>query len=277
MDRLQQKNELFMKLGALLNPLQRLVEHPDGYDEQERAEILARYFVEWADLASQFGVFARGQEGHYYRIEDGQFFFALGQLADCKTYDNVALRNLVDKAVETARNAICAIPIPKTSEILEARSPFTAFCKIKDLVEGDAAHELVWVDAYMDLNIFHRFVRGVAPGVAITLVTEAPRANASRRDQDRWTGFLDVSRLFGQERGASLYRLVVHGNGALHDRWLLLDGKRLFHLGGSAKDAADRSYFTVGRLDASLANISQIQAHVDGGKEYFGSTTTSHL
>lgn len=275
MDRLQQKNELFMKLGALFGPLQRLVAHPEEYNEQESAEVIARYCAEWDHLNDEFRKFCNGQIGHKYAVQYSQFARALSWFQS-GLIDGLELPKLFEEYLPIMQAAIAEVPIPKTSEILEAGSPFTAFCKIKDLVEGDAAHEIIWIDAYMDLNIFRRFLRGVASGVAITLVTEEPRANASRRDRDRWTTFLDISRLFAQERGTNSYRLIVHSSGILHDRWLLLDGKRLFHLGGSAKDAADKSYFTLGRLDASPANVSQIQLHVSSGIEYYGSNTPAH-
>lgn len=274
MDRLRQKNELFIKLGALFGPLQHLVSHPDEYDEQERAEVIARYCAQWSPLCSEVKAFCNGQAGHQYTVQRHRFFNALSSLQS-GLESGQELSILIEQSLPKAQTAISEVPVPKTSEILEAGSPFTAFCKIKDLVEGDAAHELIWIDAYMDLSIFHRFLRGVAPGVAITLVTEEPRANSSRRDRDRWTGFLDVSRLFAQERSSNSYRLIVHNSGVLHDRWLLLDGKRLFHLGGSAKDAADRSYFTIGRLDASPASVGQIQLHVSSGTEYYGPNNTS--
>ena len=77
MDRLQQKNSLFIKLGALFGPLLKLVEHPDQYNYQERAETIARYSAEYNNLINEFNEFAQGQPGHYYRIEFNKFSAAL--------------------------------------------------------------------------------------------------------------------------------------------------------------------------------------------------------
>ena len=50
MNRLQEKYGLFSKLGALFGPLQRLVEHPEQYNEQERAQTIARFCDEYPKL-----------------------------------------------------------------------------------------------------------------------------------------------------------------------------------------------------------------------------------
>lgn len=68
MDRLEQKFALFTKLGALLGPLQRLVDHPDEFDEQEAAQTIARYCAEYPALVAEFGKFSTGQPGHNYLV-----------------------------------------------------------------------------------------------------------------------------------------------------------------------------------------------------------------
>ena len=77
MDRLQQKNSLFIQLGALFGPLLRLVENPDQYNDQERSEIFARYFAEHSELINEFLKFTQGQPGHFYRLEYEKFHAAL--------------------------------------------------------------------------------------------------------------------------------------------------------------------------------------------------------
>ena len=77
MDRLQQKNSLLVKLGALFGPVQRLIEHADEYDEQEKAETVARYCAEFPKLTVEFEAFSKGQPGHVYAIQNQRFSVAL--------------------------------------------------------------------------------------------------------------------------------------------------------------------------------------------------------
>ena len=57
--RLDATHDFFVKLGKLLGPLQDLVDHPERYDEQERAETLARYFSNSAALMCNSMCFQR--------------------------------------------------------------------------------------------------------------------------------------------------------------------------------------------------------------------------
>lgn len=275
MDRLKWKNELFMKLGALFGPLQRLVEKPDQYDEQERAQTIARYFAEYPILGQEFRQFSLGQQGHNYAIEYSRFYDALDSVR-YMMIRGTPLENILQDRLLMAQTAIDAVPVPRNSLILEAGSPFSTFCKLKGLCEIDATDSLVWIDAYMAASIFHRYLATVRTSATITLVTCKLGANASRRDNDRWNEFLDISRLFAQERGNQTYRLIVH-QGLLHDRWLVFDEKRMYGLGGSAKDAGDKQYFTISIVDASRDNLAKIQKHVDDGSEYFGPDVPQHL
>lgn len=276
MDRLQQKNEFFVKLGALFGPLQRLAGSPESYDEQERTEIIARYCAEYPRLKDQFRTFSQSLPGHDYVIQYQRFQEALDTTMYDLKADKQELGDILCRGLTQAKAAIAAIPIPRDATIQEAQTPFSTYCKLKDLVEADATSSLVWIDAYMASSIFSRFLRNVRSAISVTLVTCEPKPTAGKRDQNRWTSFLDVSRLYALECGATRYRLVVHG-GLLHDRWLLLDNKRLYALGGSAKDAGDKQYFTIARLDASPENVKKIQAHVNTGTEYFGVNTPQHL
>lgn len=275
-NRAQEKNSLLIKLGALFGPLQHLAASPNQYDEQEKSQTIARYFSDYQLLLREFVQFCQSQPGHQYVIEHHKFQAALEGVTRDLIQGNVELSDLVSKRLAEAQSAIDTIPIPRDSTILEAGTPFSTYCLLKDLCEADTTRSLVWVDAYLDMNVLHRFLRGVRADVAITLITSEPRSTAGGRDRTRWNEFLDVSRLFGQERGNLHYQLVVH-KGLLHDRWLLLDGKRLYSFGGSSKDAGNKQYFTVARIDASTANLQTIQTHINSGIEYFGLNTSNHL
>ncbi len=273
MNRLEQKSDLFVKLGALFGPLLKLADAPANYNQQERAETLARYFADLPKLQADFEAFSTGQPGHNYAIESQQFRSALHAILH-SLLAGQSLEAIVRKHLAIAQAAIDAVPVPATSVILEAGSPFTAYCRLRELCEADATASLAWLDPFMGAGIFHRFITGVRPIVPVTLVTCEPGPHAGARDRARWAEFLDVSRLYASERGPTLYSLVVQPN--LHDRWAVFDEKRIYSLGGSAKDAGHKDYFTITSVEATPTNLQLIKVHISGGTEFFGVNCPAH-
>lgn len=273
MDRLSEKLDMLVKLGRLFGPLERLIETPKDFDEQERAETLARYFAEFSKLDEEFRIFSKGQPGHNYQLEYSKFYGALYGVAK-RLKQGHALEDVVQENLKIARDAIQAIPIPRSSVILEAGTPFTAFCRLRSLCEADAKYSLTWFDPYFDANIFHRYLQFVHEEVSVTLVASEPSQNAGRANRERWNDFLDISRLFAAERGYDKYRLVIANS--LHDRWLVLDEKRIYSVGGSAKDAASKDVFTITGVEPSSSNLQCIADTISNGDEWFGATSQSH-
>jgi hypothetical protein len=271
-NRLEHKSGLLMKLGALFGPLLRLVDAPNEYNQQERAQILARYFAEYGKLQEDFRAFSTGQPGHNYLVEFEKFYQALDSIRH--QIPHKPLETLVREALAGAQAAIDAVPIPATSVILEAGSPYTAYCRLRELCEADTTVSLVWLDPFMGSSIFHRYIGSVRNTVPVTLVTCEPSPHAMARDRARWTDFLDVSRLYGAERGAALYTLIVQPS--LHDRWVVFDDKRIYALGGSAKDAAQRDYFTITSVEGTTTNLQGIKTHISRGTEFFGINCPIH-
>lgn len=276
MDRLEKKSDLQFKLGSLFSPLLRIADWPAEYDEQEVSEAVARYCYEYPKFYEEMRAFCESQPGHTYQVEMNRIWMALQGVMTDICHENGKLSDVVSKRVKQARAALGAISVPRDSVILEAGSPFTAYCKIRDLCHADATTEIALVDAYMDDTVFHRFLRSVREDVPITLVTSDLRPGAGKRDQQRHAEFLDVSRLFAHERGPTQYRLIIQPTGVLHDRWMRFDGRRLISLGGSPKDAGNRQYYTITFIDPTPENLSAFQKHIDSGTEYYGPSTTMH-
>ena len=274
MDRLTEKLDLLVKLGRLFGPLQQLCDSPDTYDEQERAETIARYLSEHQLLIREFLDFSTGQPGHNYEIEYRKIHSALfGVRNRIESGDD--LKQVVAEHLSEARDAINAVPVPRTSIILDAGTPFTAYCKLRSLCEADASKSVTWFDPFFGPDVFHRFLQFVAKDANIVVVTEKPGEHAGRRNVDRWNSFLDVSRLFADERGPDRYRLLVAGS--VHDRWLILDGKRVYSLGGSAKDAAFRDLYTIANVESSPENMQKIDNAISVAEEWFGPSTPTHV
>ncbi len=125
MGRLESKLDMLLKLGRLFGPLERLVETPDEFDEQERAEVLARYFSEYPKLNQEFRAFSVGQLGHNYLLEFEKFFNSLERVK-ARLVQGDDLKIILEDCIETARDAVQAVPVPRSSVILEAGTPFTA-------------------------------------------------------------------------------------------------------------------------------------------------------
>src|SRR5262249_40813832 len=150
----------------------------------------------------------------------------------------------------------------------EAQTPFTAYCRMRELC-GTAHTALLYCDRYVSHTLFHRLMEAVPEATQITLVTW-PRAK--HKSPAAFDAFIDVSKVFAKER-ADKYRLLVKPD--FHDRWLQCDGN-LFHLRGSVKDAADSTVFTVSRLDPSPENLRKVADLVNTATELYGPTNKTH-
>ena len=144
----------------------------------------------------------------------------------------------------------------------------------RSLCEADATKSITWFDPYFGSDIFHRYLQFANQDVAVVLVISEAGRNAGRKNIDRWNSFLDISRLFAGERGINKYRLLIADS--LHDRWLVLDRKRIYALGGSAKDAASKDLFTITDIEASRDNLRKIDDTISAAKEWFGPSTSTH-
>lgn len=169
------------------------------------------------------------------------------------------------------RDAIATMPIAAPSSIIEAQSPFTAYVSIKALCER-AVRQLVWVDRYLHANMFHRYLRDVPDDAAITLVTW-PKSKQNSSGKAAFDEFIDISRLFAKERGATGYRLLTMAG--FHDRWLQCDDQ-LFQLGGSIKDAAVSSSYSISEIEPSEGNFAKLDGVIEGASELFGPSSLKH-
>src|SRR6266478_5473645 len=77
---------------------------------------------------------------------------------------------------------ILSIPVSTKPVILDAHTPFSAYCFIKDrcLTVKD---RLIWVDRYMDESLFYRFIRDIPTSVSIVIVTWPYFKTNSKKDK----------------------------------------------------------------------------------------------
>jgi hypothetical protein len=271
MNRKKQQSDLIFKLGLLLSPLQEIADHPEGHDAHSRARAGAKFFGDARKLESEVHSFTQGEPGHDYRREWRNLTTAFHTLdfGVQEHLDNpVALMALLKEESAAIIDGILAIPAPTDALILEAHTPFSTYCVVKDLCQT-VAERLIWVDRYLDASVFYRYLRDVPINVHVTLLTWP----GTKRNAKDFSEFMDVSRLYAAERGPDNYTLVVHLD--IHDRWLCCDGQ-IYALGGSVKDASRKSYFTLSKVDPTVENFDKINQLLSTGTEIYGPTQPKH-
>lgn len=276
MDRKKEQAELIFMLGQLFGPLLDIAQNPDQYEPWEISKTLAKFFHNRPKFHQAFLDFTTSEPGHNYLIEWGEGANLIGNIenwaARCSN-DNKKLLNLFIEKRQLILDIILSIPVSTNSAILDAHTPFSTYCFIKDRCMT-VKDRLVWVDRYMDASLFYRFLRDVPIKAKVILITWPSSRMQSNKDKSRFAEFIDISRLFASERGPSFYRLVA--NEDIHDRWLCCD-KQILALGGSIKDAGHNDYLTVSSVEASDKNINKIDELASNGQEIFGPSQTNHL
>jgi hypothetical protein len=274
MDRKTEQADLVRKLGALLGPLETLVDCPERFDTHARSRVLARFFGEKDVIFQQMTAFAGGEPGHNYAIQSFKFHQALEGIANELYYktDINAFRDALKQHTPLMQAAILEVPVEGVSGILEAKSPFTAYCRLQDIC-STTLQTLIWTDPYFACSTFHRYLRNVRDAATITLVTLDPAGLKQAKDRQRHSEFMDISRLFAAEHGPSRYRLISHPD--FHDRWLRCDGQ-IYALGGSVKDAGHKADFSIGLLGSAPETIQKVDDLAAAGRELFGPGNPTH-
>lgn len=269
MNRKEQQAELIYKLGLLLRPIQDLIDYPDRQTPQTRSRACAKFASDLTSYHQSVRTFTRSEPGHLYDYEWNTIHNCLtrfGNELNGKRDQTDELQESVETVRTEATRLILSIPTEIDTEVLEAHSPFQAYCKLKVFCEA-TKQKLIWADPYMAAGLFHRYLNELPDSVEVVLVTK------ERNNSPEYQSFLDISRLYANERGSSKYRLVVEPTN--HDRWMRCDDQ-IYHLGGSAKDAGKRSDFTITKLDTTPENIQKLDTLTASGTELFGPTTPAH-
>lgn len=266
--RKEQQAELLIKFGDLIAPMEELVNYPDQQNEQTRAKASAKFAHDRESFQRLLNAFTQGEPGHNYTVESSHITKRLnGFTNQMVSYrdDTEKLRDQLLGLRNTVIINILAIPCELNSEVLEAGSPFTAFVKIRSICET-ASEQLVFVDPYMGQGTVRRYFHGIPEQVTLTVITK-------QRSGDEFRDFLDVSKLFADERGPSRYCLMYHPD--LHDRYLKCD-ESVYHLGGSLKDAGRKSGYTVSKITVASDGETEVLKLLGESTEQFGPNRSNH-
>ncbi len=270
MNRQEEKSNLIYQLGLLLCPLEDMAKHPKQYDQDKRTRAIARFDDDRVEFTGAVSSFTEGEPGHSYQAHRQSMLVALHGLSDWlhTDWEPEALPDFLEEHRNAILTQIAAIPVSAETEILEAHSPFSTYCKIKDLCQT-ATEILVFVDRYLDASVFYRYLRDLSPQVSVTLVTWPLEKGNSQVSAE----FRDISRMYAAEHGPEKYRLVVHES--IHDRWLRCDDQ-MFQLGSSFKDAGATIYSTLSKLGSPEENLQELNHLLTTGTELYGPTQDEH-
>jgi len=274
MDRKQRQAELIYKVGLIFRPLEDLfAASPGSYTQADLARLRSQFHLDHEKLLKELEQFCKEETGLDFSVEFHDIQHPLANMNNvvrqCLMNDLTSVRVNKENFLPRLLAAIAAVPVETSSMVFDAKTPFTTYCRIRELV-STAAKQIVFVDRYVDENLFCRYFHEVSPQVSLCIGTW-PRANHGNKAA--YDSFLDASRLFAVERGNQLYRLVEIGS--FHDRMLRIDDQ-LYHLGGSAKDAGGKSPFTISKMEPTPANFQKLDALIGGGTELFGPSTPTH-
>ncbi len=136
------------------------------------------------------------------------------------------------KALE-ARN-----PLPETGIFFEGQV-FDAWVFVSDLIRT-AEHTIVLIDNYVDDTVFKLLLKRKEGVVIMIFIRQVTPQLALEADK------------FNRQYGS----LILRQLNACHDRFLIIDGKVLYHIGASLKDLGKR-WFAFSRIDTLAPAVLQ--------------------
>jgi hypothetical protein len=279
--RTEERDDLLVALGMLVDPVRRLIDATDD----PRAKIpyvRSQFDQDLNQFREQIVAFCRPGK-HRFEIEldailrnlrgFGDF---LGAIQYPEHRDNIRTQRFAEQ-LRRAQESIRAVPCEDPGMILPAESPYSTYLRLRAICSG-AGSRLELFDPYIEAETFHRYLASLDGVASITVVTSSdimalpagilstsPRA--LRRDR-----IVAVSELLAQQFPAR-YQLRVSGE--QHDRHLRVDDT-ILHLGGSTKDAAKSDYFTISQLDPTQSTHAFLDGIIVRAIEWFGPTVGVH-
>ena len=139
-----------------------------------------------------------------------------------------------DKKVEELFALIDKYNVNDTQGIFFQGQIFDAYSKFESFI-AQAKKEIILIDSYVDLTVLDRLSKK-KKGVNITIYTD-PKTKLTVQDIQKFN--------------AQYPTLTVNHTTKMHDRFLIVDNKTLYHIGASLKDLGKKC-FAFEILDSSL-------------------------
>jgi len=265
--RTQHLDYLLTSLGMLLDPTRRLI-FSDGNIAREWPFAYAQYrkdFVVWRDEVRKYchaGGFYFDAE--YQRTETLLHRFCHNVFEGLPRPNKEEARTGFNILLNELLAVLRSIPCEIDADLIPAASPFQAYMELRAIC-STATARLELFDPYLGPEVYHRYLATVDPAVAVIVVT----SDKTLADKRKAVGIVAVSQLYAAERPTT-YRLL---EASFHDRHLRCDDT-IYHLGGSIKDAAKSTPFTIAPVSGSVG--SHLDTLNAGAVEWFGPTQTTH-
>lgn len=130
-----------------------------------------------------------------------------------------------DKRIDKLFNLMDKYKIDDTQGIFFQGQIFDAYAKFESFI-SQAQKEIILIDNYVDLSILERFSKKKS-NVNITIWT-APKTPLTLQDI--------------QQFNTQYPTLIVNHTSKMHDRFLIIDQKILYHIGASLKDLGKKCF-----------------------------------
>lgn len=266
------RKELIYGLGLVLKPLEDWLKQPDFQNRAKFADMRAqvafgigKYRVQTHQFLMHEGIPGRSFDHEYQKISGA--LSRLGNLLN-STDDVEQISAALNVCRRECLDTLGALPIGLEAKIYGTGTPFQVYCDLKKLF-ASATREIVVVDAWPSASLFSRYLSDVDPSVKVTILTQTPSSKSPRTSRE----FIEVSRVFAEERGTAGYRLL--GQERTHDRYLKVDSS-LYFLGNSIKDAARNYLCTFSPIPADAQGLTNFEALVTTATELFGESHPNH-
>lgn len=272
MNRKQQQADFIYQVGLVLKPIIDLAQEPENFDRAARSHIRAQFNIDYQRLHNSLHDFCHVEREAHYLAEWHDIQHAFGRINEVVRKHSVEAPTTIAAEVPALRlellTAILAVPVPFDSTVFDAKTPFSAYCRMRELC-GTSQNQVFYCDRYLSHTLFHRFFEAIPDTTHLTILTW-PREK--HRNPAEFDAFIDVSRLYAKERPMS-YKLLTRPD--VHDRWLQCDSQ-IFLLGGSVKDMADATVFTITGLPATPENLDKVASLFNSATELFGPAHQTH-
>lgn len=164
---------------------------------------------------------------------NSQIFAELKSIRQHQIETDVHL-NESDKKIDQLFTLMDKYNVNDTQGIFFQGQIFDAYAKFETFIQA-AKKEIILIDGYVDLSVLQRFAKKQR-GVNVTIYTD-PKTKLTVQDV--------------QNFNAQYPTLTLNYTTKMHDRFMIIDNKILYHIGASLKDLGKKC-FAFEILDASI-------------------------
>lgn len=169
----------------------------------------------------------------HFLQNNAEIFSELKSIRQHQTETDIHLQN-TDNKVHELFDRMDKYKIDDTQGIFFQGQIFDAYAKFESFLQA-AQKEIILIDNYVDLSILQRLAKK-QKGVNVTIYTD-PKTKLTAQDIQKFN--------------TQYPTLTLNHTTKMHDRFLIIDGKTLYHMGASLKDLGKKC-FAFETLDSSL-------------------------